>query len=201
MYLVPNVIDPNVFEFQAAVEETTLTGKRFTWRRQGDAHAAKPGTVVSAKPDLHFPYPIGLNNSDMAAIDAAASPDDVDAWATAATGWIDYAERQYTDAREVWKQLHRDRVDVARCTVERLMRALGLAGAVRGGRRVETTVPDLAAPRPADLVRRQFAATILELVRRGAAGLRGDFGRGRNLVVRWLRQLRYKRGRRQGELL
>jgi len=105
MYLVPNVIDANVFEFQAAVEETTLTGKRFTWRRHGDAQAAKPGTVVSAKPDLHFPYPIGLNNSDMAAIDAAASPDDVDAWATAAIGWIDYAERQYTDAREVWKQL------------------------------------------------------------------------------------------------
>ena len=69
------------------------------------------------------------------------------------------ANRSVYGARKVWKQLHRDRVDVARCTVERLMRELGLAGAVRGGRRVETTVPDLAAPRPADLVRRQFAAT------------------------------------------
>jgi hypothetical protein len=105
MYLVPNVIDANVFDFQAAVDETTATGQRFTWRRHENTNAPKPGTVVSARPDLQFPYPIGVNIGAMAAIDAAASPDDVDAWATAATGWIDYAERQYTDAREVWKQL------------------------------------------------------------------------------------------------
>jgi len=46
---------------------------------------------------------------------------------------------------------------VARCTVERLMRAEGLAGVVRG-RRVRTTMPDVAAARPADLVQRHFAA-------------------------------------------
>ena len=58
-------------------------------------------------------------------------------------------------ARKVWLQLNREGIDVARCTVERLMSELGLAGA-RRGRRVRTTVPDLAAARPADLVERNF---------------------------------------------
>ncbi|APE38636.1 transposase [Nocardia mangyaensis] len=59
-------------------------------------------------------------------------------------------------ARKVWLQLNREGIAVARCTVERLMKALGLAGAVRG-RIKRTTVADPAAPRPADLVRRRFA--------------------------------------------
>jgi len=46
---------------------------------------------------------------------------------------------------------------VARCTVERLMREMGLAGRMRG-RRARTTVPDAAAARPSDLVERRFAA-------------------------------------------
>jgi putative transposase len=58
-------------------------------------------------------------------------------------------------ARKVWLALNRDGTAVARCTVERLMRELGLAGARRGKRR-RTTVPDPAAARPADLVQRQF---------------------------------------------
>ena len=58
-------------------------------------------------------------------------------------------------ARKVWLALNREGVPVARCTVERLMRELGLAGARRGKRR-RTTVPDPAAARPADLVQRQF---------------------------------------------
>jgi putative transposase len=60
-------------------------------------------------------------------------------------------------AREVWRQLHREGIAVARCTVERLMRELGLRGAVRGQIR-RTTTPDAAAARPADLVDRDFAA-------------------------------------------
>ena len=60
-------------------------------------------------------------------------------------------------ARKVWLTLNREGIAVARCTVERLMRELGLHGA-RRGRRVRTTRPDLAAARPADLVRRQFTA-------------------------------------------
>jgi putative transposase len=58
-------------------------------------------------------------------------------------------------ARKVWLALNREGIAVARCTVERLMRELGLAGA-RRGKRVRTTRPDAAAARPADLVRRNF---------------------------------------------
>ena len=60
-------------------------------------------------------------------------------------------------ARKVWRQLHREGIAVARCTVERLMRELGLEG-VRRGKRRRTTIPDEAAPRPADLVERDFSA-------------------------------------------
>ena len=60
-------------------------------------------------------------------------------------------------ARKVWRQLNREGHAVARCTVERLMREMGLAGRVRG-RRARTTTADPAAARPADLVERRFAA-------------------------------------------
>jgi putative transposase len=58
-------------------------------------------------------------------------------------------------ARKVWLALNRDGVPVARCTVERLMRQLGLAGA-RRGKQHRTTCPNPAAARPADLLGRQF---------------------------------------------
>ena len=61
-------------------------------------------------------------------------------------------------ARKVWRQLTRDGIAVARCTVERLMRQMGLQGVVRG-RAFKTTTPDDAAARPADLVNREFVAT------------------------------------------
>lgn len=60
--------------------------------------------------------------------------------------------------RKVWNQLKREGQRVARCTVARLMRHLGLAGAVRGRKFKVTTIPDLAAARPRDLVTRQFRA-------------------------------------------
>jgi len=60
--------------------------------------------------------------------------------------------------RKVWRQLRREQFDVARCTVERLMHRMGIAGAVRGRRFKTTTVPDTSAARPADLVKRAFAA-------------------------------------------
>ena len=56
-------------------------------------------------------------------------------------------------ARKLWRQLTREGIPVARCTVERLMRALSLSGVVRGKPR-RTTLPDEHAPRPADLVER-----------------------------------------------
>jgi putative transposase len=61
-------------------------------------------------------------------------------------------------ARKVWRQLHREGIAVARCTVERLMGELGLQG-VRRGKVRRTTTPDAAAARPADLVERDFSAT------------------------------------------
>ena len=60
-------------------------------------------------------------------------------------------------ARKVWRQLGRDGIVVARCTVERLMRQMGLRGAVRG-KETRTPVADKAAPCPADKVNRQFRA-------------------------------------------
>jgi putative transposase len=60
--------------------------------------------------------------------------------------------------RKVWKQLGREGQGVARCTVARLMRRLGLAGAVRGRKFTVTTIPDTATARPPDLVTRQFTA-------------------------------------------
>jgi transposase InsO family protein len=66
--------------------------------------------------------------------------------------------RQVYGAKKVWKQLHRESMPVARCTVARLMRAQGLRGVVRG-RRVRTTIPDALAERPRDLVQRDFTAT------------------------------------------
>ncbi len=64
---------------------------------------------------------------------------------------------QVYGARKVWRQLGREGERVARCTVERLMRAMGLRGAVRG-RPVKTTVSDRKAPCPLDKVNRQFQA-------------------------------------------
>lgn len=62
-------------------------------------------------------------------------------------------------AQKVWRQLLREQVKVARCTVERLMRDLGLCGVTRGGAFKVTTVADEAAARPPDLVNREFKAT------------------------------------------
>jgi putative transposase len=70
--------------------------------------------------------------------------------------WED-TRRRY-GARKAWKALRRNGIAVARCTVARLYRTLGLRGVVRG-RRVRTTVPEPLAHRPQDLVRRNFTAT------------------------------------------
>jgi putative transposase len=61
-------------------------------------------------------------------------------------------------ARKIWRQLHREGVRVGRDRVARLMRTLGIAGAVRGKTR-RTTVADPAATRAPDLVQRRFVAT------------------------------------------
>src|SRR5262249_43345718 len=60
-------------------------------------------------------------------------------------------------ARKVWRQLQREGVDTARCTVERLMRSMGLQGVIRG-KPLRTAISDKAAPCPLDHVNRQFNA-------------------------------------------
>ena len=67
------------------------------------------------------------------------------------------ANFQVYGADKVWRQLQREGIPVARCTVERLMRRLGLRGA-RRGKVVRTTFGDTAAPCPLDRVNRQFKA-------------------------------------------
>ena len=70
--------------------------------------------------------------------------------------WED--SRRLYGARKVWKQLRRQGVTVARCTVERLMRAEGISGVVAKRVRPRTTVPGDPAVRPRDLVERDFRA-------------------------------------------
>ena len=64
---------------------------------------------------------------------------------------------QVYGAEKVWKQMNREGIAVARCTVERLMGGMGLDGTVRG-RRCRTTIPADTADRPMDLVERNFTA-------------------------------------------
>jgi putative transposase len=60
--------------------------------------------------------------------------------------------------RKVWRQLKRESFDVARCTIERLMRDMGLKGAIRG-KPFKTTMSDKSVPCPLDHVNRQFHAS------------------------------------------
>ncbi|WP_327686502.1 IS3 family transposase [Streptomyces sp. NBC_00467] len=60
--------------------------------------------------------------------------------------------------RKVWRQLHREGIPVARCTVARLMRDLGLQGP-RGGKKIRTTIRDDGHDRAADMLRRDFTAS------------------------------------------
>ncbi len=69
--------------------------------------------------------------------------------------WED--NRKLYGARKIWHVLRREGEDVARCTVERLMRRLGIKGVVRG-KRVVTTNPDTSLPCPDDKVNRLFKA-------------------------------------------
>jgi putative transposase len=68
-----------------------------------------------------------------------------------------YENFQVYGVRKVWRQLQREGFDVARCTVARLMRVMGIQGIIRG-KPVKTTVSDKATPCPLDRVNRQFKA-------------------------------------------
>jgi putative transposase len=66
--------------------------------------------------------------------------------------------RRLYGARKVWLRLRREGIEVARCTVERLMRELGIAGVAAARKKPRTTVPDGTSARPADLLERDFTA-------------------------------------------
>ena len=74
---------------------------------------------------------------------------------------VDFIEdnRDKYGARKVWRDIKPNWPSLARCTVERLMRRLGLRGVTRGRAFKVTTIPDLKATRPEDLVQRKFQAT------------------------------------------
>lgn len=59
--------------------------------------------------------------------------------------------------RKVWHQMHREGFEIARCTVARLMKEIGIEGVIRG-KKPRTTIPDKALPCPLDRVNRQFHA-------------------------------------------
>ena len=69
--------------------------------------------------------------------------------------WKD--NRSVYGARKLWHAMKREKFDVARCTIERLMRDIGIEG-VRRGKKIKTTWPDKALPCPLDRVNRQFRA-------------------------------------------
>ena len=79
-------------------------------------------------------------------------------------------------ARKVWHQLRREGRDIARCTVERLMKVMGLQGVVRG-RPVITTNPDAAQPCPDDKVNRAFVAQMPNRLRVSDFSLMSPAGR------------------------
>jgi putative transposase len=66
--------------------------------------------------------------------------------------------RRLYGARKVWLQLRREGIEAARCTVERLMRELGIEGVAARRKKPRTTLPAAAGQQPADLVRRNFTA-------------------------------------------
>ena len=80
-----------------------------------------------------------------------------DAWLKVAIRRVFEENFRVYGVRKVWRQLAREGIAVARCTVARLMRAMGLRGAIRG-KPVRTTISDKAAPCPLDRVNRQFRA-------------------------------------------
>ena len=93
------------------------------------------------------------------------------------------ANRKVHGARKVWHQLRREGIEVARCTIERLMQTMGLQGAVRGGKQ-RTTTPCMEEVRSEDLVesacREKSPRTIDETMERGG---HIDRRRGRKLAI------------------
>jgi len=124
-----------------------------------DAHRARCGVepicaVLPIAPSTYFLHK--AQQADPTKRSARAQRDDE---RRAAIQGVWDANQHVYGPRKIWKQLRRDGRSIARCTVERLMRAMGLRGAVRGRAWTITTHAEPATSRPVDLVERRFSAT------------------------------------------
>jgi len=118
-----------------------------------DAHGVEPiCKVLQIAPSAYRRYAARLRNPELRC--ARAKNDDV---LVPQIERVWQANLEVYGVRKVWRQLRREGGTVARCTVRRLMRRLGLRGVIRG-KVVRTTVPDPKAPCPRDLVHRKFKA-------------------------------------------
>jgi len=108
--------------------------------------------VLPIAPSTYYAH--AVRRADPTRLSARAKRDD---------GLMPEVERVFEEnfrvygVRKVWRQLKREGHDVARCTVARLMRTLGMQGVIRG-KPVRTTISDKATPCPLDHVNRQFKA-------------------------------------------
>jgi putative transposase len=119
-----------------------------------DTHGVEPiGAMLPIAPSTYFLHK--AQQRDATQRSARAQRDD-ELRAEFQRVWD--ANEQVYGPRKVWRQLRREKCAVARCRVERLMRAMGLRGVVRGRAWKVTTQADPAGARPTDLVDRQFTA-------------------------------------------
>ncbi len=107
-------------------------------------------TVLPIAPSTYYAYKALQRHPDRRSDRAR-----VDAWLKGEIERVWEDNHRVYGVRKVWRQLKREGIVVARCTVARLMRELGLQGVVRG-RRIKTTLPDDTADRPLDRVKRDF---------------------------------------------
>jgi len=108
--------------------------------------------VLGIAPSTYYAFKAVERDPDRASVRAKQDRLDMVAIKQAFDG-----SRSRYGARKVWHQLRRNGKDIARCTVERLMKEMGLQGVVRG-KKVITTNPDAAQPCPDDKVNRAFVA-------------------------------------------
>lgn len=120
---------------------------------QREVHGVEPiCKVLPIAPSTYYTH--AARKADPAKVPPRVQRDGV---LSEAIGRVFEENRQVYGARKVWRQLGRESVEVARCTVERLMRTMGLKGVVRG-KQVKTTHSHKAMPCPEDRVNRLFHA-------------------------------------------
>jgi putative transposase len=126
---------------------------KFIDEQRGDYGVESICTVLPIAPSTYYEYKARESDLDRVPVRARR-----DAWLRTEIQRVWEENFSVYGPRKVWRELKRQGISVARCTVERLMRAMGLRGAVRGKKRPMTTVGDGVEQRPADLVNRVFAA-------------------------------------------